>query len=100
MAVTNFAQIYDLIVKLSIPLESRGFSFLTREKSTRIENYELLEKYLTKYRNFSGIKFYPALLQKGLDQQSIAGQFSGLSLLPALVIVYNGNLTPGFALIL
>jgi len=32
-------------------------SFLTREKSTGIENYELLKKYLTKYRNFSGIKF-------------------------------------------
>jgi hypothetical protein len=50
-------------------------SFLAREKSTRIENYELPEKYITKYRNFSGIKFYPALLQKGLDQQSIAGRF-------------------------
>ena len=32
-------------------------SFLAREKSTGIENYELLKKYLTKYRNFSGIKF-------------------------------------------
>ena len=32
-------------------------SFLAREKSTRIENYELPRKYLTKYREFLGIKF-------------------------------------------
>jgi hypothetical protein len=47
---------------------------LAREKSTRMENYQPLGKYFTKYRNLSGMKFYPALLQKGLDQQIIAGR--------------------------
>jgi len=98
MAVTNFAQIFDLSrsrtlilvygdCKTQCPAGIEGLFFfasfnsgfassLICQKSTRIENYELLKKYLTEYREFLGIKFYPALLQKGLDQQSIAGQFS------------------------